>query len=160
VKPEVRWPLLIVGLLALQVALGAFFVWRAVSDPSFAVEEDYYEKAVQWDAHREQAARNRDLGWVLTETVVPPPAAGTDATLQVSIHDAEGGPVAGARVHVEAFHNVRAGRVLRADLEEIEPGRYAAPLPMRRPGLWEVRTAADRGGDHFTHVGRLHLGGR
>ena len=36
-------------------------VFVATSDPSYAVEEDYYQKAVNWEAEQAQQERNRQL---------------------------------------------------------------------------------------------------
>jgi len=157
VKPEVRWPLLIVGLLGLQVALGAFFVWKATSDPSFAVEEDYYNKAVNWEAAQAQKQTNQALGWVIEESFSPPKVLGADPTIEVNLSGPDGMPLTGARVQVEAFHNVRAGTILRAALEESAPGVYTTHLPMFRPGLWELRYTVDHGENRFTQVSRKHL---
>ena len=156
-KPEVRWPLFIVGLLALQILFGIFFVWRATSDPSFAVEEDYYRKAVNWEETQAQRSRNQALGWSVDERLVPPPVLGGKPTLEVTLTDAEGQPISGATVEVETFHNVRASAVLRAVLVEREPGVYAAEMAMTRPGLWEIRTTVDHAGERFTHATKSHL---
>ena len=40
-----------------SVSANLFLLVRATGDPSFAVESDYYAKAVAWDAHQAQAAR-------------------------------------------------------------------------------------------------------
>ncbi len=156
-KPEVRWPLFIIGLLVLQVAVGVFFVWKATSDPSFAVEEDYYNKAMNWEAAQAQAKNNQELGWVIAESFSPPQVLGADPTLEVSLTDAEGKPITGARLQVETFHNVRAGHILRATLDERDPGVYAAQLPMFRAGLWEIRYTVDLRDTRFTYVSKTHL---
>jgi nitrogen fixation protein FixH len=159
-KPEVRWPLFIISLLVLQVAVGVFFVWKATSDPSFAVEEDYYNKAVNWEAAQAQAQHNQELGWVIAETFLPPKILGADPTLEVRLTDVEGKPITGALLQVEAFHNVRAGHILRATLDERGPGVYAAQLPMFRSGLWELRYTVDHAETRFTHISKTHLEAR
>src|SRR5690606_17828420 len=55
-------PVLILGggLLGLGVMTAL-----AMDDPRFALERDYYRKAVEHDAQRAQEARNRELGWEL-----------------------------------------------------------------------------------------------
>lgn len=153
-KPEVRWPLFIVGLLAAQILLGVFFFWQATSDPSFAVEEDYYQKAVEWDSKMAQDRANTKLGWNAQVTVGP----GDPTTLAVILLDSHGEPISGVQVSIETFHNVRAGDILRAVLSETaSPGTYSADLPMTRPGIWEVRITAVRAGATFTHTARTYL---
>lgn len=158
-KPEIRWPLLVVGLLSAQVLLGLFFVWRASSDPSFAVEEDYYKKAMAWDKKMAQDRINSELGWQTEIAVEAASAAWESPTLTVSVIDHRGHPVESAKLTVETFHNTRAGDILRATLSETAPGLYRGKLDMRRPGLWEVRVRATRGTDVFTHRDRLFVAG-
>lgn len=156
-KPEVRWPLFIIGLLVLQVGLGIFFFLKATSDPSFAVEEDYYQKAVNWEVKQDQDRKNAELGWTLEHTVGTVDDDASTRTLQAKIQHADGSPVSGATLRVETFHNVRAADILRAELEESTPGQYEVQLPMLRPGLWEIRFTAELGSETFTHTARAHV---
>ena len=156
-KPEVRWPLFIVGLLVFQVGLGAFFFWKATSDPSFAVEEDYYQKAVNWEAKQAQDRTNAELGWTLDQSVGAINDDRTTRTLIAELHDADDSPITGAIIQVETFHNVRAGEILRAELKEAKPGQYSTQLPMLRPGLWEIRFTVESDSETFTHTARDHL---
>jgi nitrogen fixation protein FixH len=123
-------------------------------DPSFAVEEDYYQKAVDWDAHQEQARLNAELGWSLAVRLEPGEAG---ARVQVALASADGAPLDGATVVVEAFHNARASNVSRAELREVEPALYRGSIPARRPGLWELRLSARRSGQLYTEVVRREL---
>jgi len=146
-----RWPIIIVSALALHMAASAFFVYLATSNPSFAVEEDYYQKALDWDKRRAQDAVNRTLGWRLASELNDDPAS-SGAALQVLLSDSEGIPIDGAVVEVEAFPIARADQILRQRLHRAGEGRYAATLTMRRQGRWELRFVATRGADRFTHV--------
>ena len=47
------WPAMIVGLLLLAVGANVGLMIVASSDPSFAVEEDYYDKAVPTEKEAE-----------------------------------------------------------------------------------------------------------
>ena len=156
-SPQVRWPALIVGALVIHVVASLVTVVIATSDPSYAVEEDYYRKALAWDERRVQDRHNRELGWQLEVEVAPPPAAGSDPTLVVRLADGNSQPLDGARVAVAAFHNARADQILRAELAATGGGVYACPLAMRRSGVWELRFTIDRGGERFTRTVRRHL---
>lgn len=146
------WPWLLGGLMALVLGVNLGFVYVAVSDPSFAVEQDYYQKALDWDHKRDQDRINAELGWTVDFEVAPPAPDGSRRLL-ARLTDGRGAPVEGALVHVEAFHNARAGLVLEADLSPAADGSgYSAPLPLRRPGLWELRLEARLGGQRFTHT--------
>lgn len=150
--PHVLWPAVIAGALVLHVVATLVTVGIASSNPSYAVEEDYYKKAVSWDARRAQERHNAELGWRLDFQIVPTGSPSAQPTLAVRLSDAGGHPLDGAAVSVEAFHNARADQILRAELARDGDGRYSAPLAMRRSGVWELRFTVDRGGDLFTHT--------
>jgi nitrogen fixation protein FixH len=146
------WPFLLVGLLAAGVAANLYFLARAVGDPSFAVEPDYYAKALAWDAHQAQARENVELGWSVTLDVTPADLATGRARVVAKLTDRDGRSVPGAAVALTAFHNARAANVLTATLSETAEHDYAADVPIVRAGLWEFRVAATRGSETFTAV--------
>jgi nitrogen fixation protein FixH len=137
------WPVLLVGLLVLGVGANLVLLAVASGDPSFAVERDYYRKGVEWDRTLAQREVNARLGWTLACTV----RAGK---LEARLRDHAGAPVPDATVSVEAFHNARAEQIVTGVLTGTEDGVYRAPLPIVRPGLWELRFRAERGADVFT----------
>jgi len=146
------WPFLLGGLLAAGVAANLYFLARAVGDPSFAVEPDYYAKAIAWDAHQAQARVNVDLGWKLALTVAPADRGTGRARVVARLADRGGRAVPGLTVGLEAFHNARAADVLTATLAETEAHDYAADVAVVRPGIWEFRLVATRGAETFTAV--------
>jgi hypothetical protein len=147
------WPWVPGALLAGMLAgLGTLAV-IATNDPGFALERDYYRKAVGYDREIEQRRENARLGWRL-QAALSREAGGSGTSLLVSAEDAAG-PVAGARVTAEAFANAHAATVFDLTLVEIAPGRYRANLPAMRSGLWEFRLRLLRGGESFTEVVRL-----
>jgi nitrogen fixation protein FixH len=144
-KSARRWPLFVVGLLVAQAIGLAVMITIATSDPSVAVEPDYYEKAVAWDLTAASRAATEALGW--TATIDAGPLSGKDRELHLALVDRAGQGVTEARVHVEMFHQARSGDRLEADLVGMGAGGYVTRLPVTRPGLWEVRITARRGGD-------------
>lgn len=154
---ERRWPVGVVVLLVGHVLAMLWFISLAVSDPSVAVEEDYYAKALRWDETMAQQETNRRLGWQLAAHVTPPVVRGGDAVLEAVLSDAAGRPVTGAEVSVEAFAVARSGHILRSRLEEREQGRYQTHLLLRRSGRWELRFVVTRAEERFTAKRREHL---
>ncbi len=149
------WPTMIVAALLGNVVLGVVLVRLAGGDRHFAVESNYYQKAVNWDSTMAQAGRNTVLGWVMVPSLGPVRSDGGD-TLRVTLHTAAGEPVRDALVTLEAMPVAFAGEVARATLRATgEPGQYAAVGVIRRVGLWELRFAAVRGSDRFTDNLRL-----
>jgi hypothetical protein len=155
--PRLRWPVLIIAALAIHVVVSLATVVVATSNPSYAVEEDYYQKALAWDARQAQDRHNLELGWQLDFEVAPPLTAGSDPRLVVRLTDRSGQPLDGARVAVATFHNARAGQIVHAEPAAAGNGVYACPLPMRRSGRWELRFTVERGGEHFTHTATRHI---
>lgn len=142
------WP---VGLAALLVGgAGANIALLVITsrDPSFAVEPNYYAKALAWDETMAQETRNEALGWRLGLDVEPAGERGW-RTVAVRLTDRAGAPLEGAGVAIEALHNARARHVLTAALGP-RGAAYAAAMPLARPGLWEFRVRATRGQDVFT----------
>lgn len=149
-----KWaPVALLG--SLLSGLGTM-VFIASGDPSFAVEPEYYQKALDWDRERAQQADNERLGYRL-QVEIRRPSAGGARDLVLRFTDASGEPIRGASVEVSAFHNARAGEIIRGRLLEREPGLYVQQLPLRRLGLWELRVVAQRPGVRFTHVARVDV---
>jgi hypothetical protein len=156
-KPGSWWPPIIAGALAFHVISSLVVVYVATSDPSYAVEDDYYQKAVAWDEKRAQDRLNQDLGWVLEFSVTPPAKPGEQPTLELTLLGADDEKLSGAEVSVEAFHFARGDDVVRDVLTDAGDGIHRASLPMTRNGRWELRFTVDRGSDHFTHTEARHL---
>lgn len=143
------WPWALGTVLALTVAGNLWVLRIANADTSFAVEPDYYRKAVDWDSTMAQRGRNDALGWQLTVESMHLDGAGA-ASLTVGLRDRAGLPVDGAVVQVAATHNAEAERIVAGSLAEMTDGRYTGPLAAQRAGIWELRFSVERGGERFT----------
>ena len=149
------WPWVPAGLLTCMLAgLGTMAV-IATRDPGFALERDYYKKAVAYDSVIAQRAENARLGWS-AQTDVGPASLRDETLLVIRLRDRVG-PAVGARVSVEALRNASAGRVLEAELTARSAGEYEGRLPLGYGGLWEFRVTAERGSDRFTAVERTFV---
>ena len=139
-------PALLLGASLLGVGT---MVSIAVRDPSFALERNYYERAVHWDRQREQEETNARLGYGLTLAL----EQGRDGVeLDLSLADGARVPLSGAQVKVEAFANARAGERRFLTLVPTADGRYRASVGHARAGLWEFRFDVQAGGEHFTRT--------
>lgn len=149
-KPSLRWPLAIVGLIALHVAGMITVILISTRDRSFAVEPNHYQKALAWDAFSARARASEALGWkIVSRTDAALDRAGMRG-LALAIADRHGKPVTSARVAVLAFPHARGEERIRVDLVEGDVGHYRAHAAMARAGLWELRVVAERGGDSFS----------
>ncbi len=157
-KPGTLWPWIIGGALVLHVVVMLGVVFFAASDSSYAVEEDYYQKAIDWDQKRAQDRDNENLGWLLEFEVNPPQIPGDQPTVVVRLEDALGEPLADATVDLETFHNARSDDIIRVRVDASdEAGLYSVAPAMRHNGLWELRFTVTLGEDTFTFAETRHL---
>ncbi len=147
-----RWALFPVGLLGILVAVQAVLFSLARNDPSFAVESEYYQKAVGWDQELDQRALNTQLGWLTSVKLTLAPAT---ANLLVTLTDAESSPIVGAATKVTAFPNARASQIQQVSLHETGPGVYVGPVQLVHLGEWEIRVTAEQGGKIYTNALRV-----
>ena len=147
-----QWPWIVGGLMAVVVGANLILMYVATSDPSFAVEKDYYRKALDWDSKRAQDRRNAELGWSLELDVARTRSADGTIWVTARLIDDEGRPITDASIHLRTFHNARAAYILDGDFQSDGGGSYSVALPMRRPGLWEFRFEVTRAGHRFTHT--------
>lgn len=155
-KKGMGWPIGITMLLLATVASNIGVIMLVNDDPSFAIEPDYYRKAVSWDSTQAVARASDALRWTVQSTVV----SGSSGTqrLRVRITDAQGLGVDGADVRGELLYVARANDVQTVRLTAVdgaEFGTYESPVVMGNTGLWELRLAADRGDARFREIVRL-----
>lgn len=144
------WPLGLAAALAASAALNIGFAIVASRDASFAVEPDYYRKSLEWDRTMAQEAAGRALGW--TVEVAGEPAARRGLLHVVAqLRDRGGEGIDGCVVELEARHRARAGEPVSGTLAVLSGGRYAAELPLGRPGLWDLRVTVRRGEILYVH---------
>jgi hypothetical protein len=155
VTSEKVWPWIPVGLLGAMLTGLGVMASLAIDDSSFALERDYYAKAVAYDAEIAQRAQNARLGWSLSVDAAPA-QHGKTSRIEARLSDAAGA-LERARVKVEALRNASAGRVLEAELREVVPGQYETELPLERGGLWELRFTVTRETNRFTKNERLDV---
>lgn len=137
----------IVGLITASSLTGAaLLIYHAHSDPSFAVEEDYYDRAVHWDDAAAQERRNAELGWRVDADL---DRAGR---VRLSLADGDGDPIEGAAATVQMFHGGRAADRQVVAMEPVGEGVYEGVGAVDREGLWELRLVASRGDEKFTAV--------
>lgn len=130
----------------------------AVDDPHFALEPNYYDKAVRWDEARAAARRSSETG--LTIELAPLLESSGVAEIQLELRDRDDQLVPGALVEVEAFPNAYASRIERVTLREVAPGRYTGELRRAVHGLWELRVRATSGDARFQQVLRRDMAKR
>jgi nitrogen fixation protein FixH len=153
-KPGMAWPIGITTILATTIAANLWVMRIANNDPAFAIEPDYYRKAVQFDSTMADARRTLALGWGVS-AALGAIDDGAHATLTVTLRDSTAAPLRGAHVSAMARFNARANDSVSVVLRETSPGTYHGALLVAHAGEWEVRIDATRGAAHYTHVARV-----
>jgi nitrogen fixation protein FixH len=154
-KRGTAWPLAVTTILGLTVAANIWLIRVASSDPSFAIEENYYQRGVHWDDELAQRATNRALGWRVVATMTPDGTG--NGLLRVVLADSAVAPIEGASVVVKAAHVGRSAHPIDVSLASAAPGEYEARLPIERAGLWELRIDVHRGANRFTAIERVDV---
>lgn len=151
------WPLFIVGLILAQFSAAGALIWFAVTDPTFAVEPNYYQKALKWDDTARQLASNRALGWKPTLEFADHSQGGARST-RLQLTDAGENLIEAAQVSVETFFHAAAGHRVTTNLPwNAEQRAYVGTLPIDRGGVWEMRFNVVRGADRFTFIEDRYL---
>jgi nitrogen fixation protein FixH len=142
-------PALLLGSMLL--GLGAL-AYIAIDDPSFALEPNYYDKAVRWDRTQAEARESERIGLQLSLT--GPLSLNKDGgvELELRVSDRANTPLCAATVLLEAFPNAFASRVEHVTLREVSPGVYRGRLSRGTRGLWELRFDVRQGSQQFREV--------
>ncbi len=155
-SPGLLWPLFIVALLLMSVAMSVRAVVASRSDGGAEPVPDYYAQAAGYDAQARAQATSERLGW--RAEVVPGTVERSGLrALTLRLTDADGQPVA------DLAGEVLLGRPSRIDTLATVPfgaegsGHYRALVPMPQPGLWDVTVRARRGDARFSQTIRVEV---
>jgi len=143
------WPVFVVCILLVSVGVCGVTVYAAVSDPSFAVEPEYYEQASHWDDRARERTASDALGVTASVSVSMPRPPSGEREVRVSFFDAAGQAYAPDVVTALVFHHARRQEALELTLQRSDEGGYAAEIPGARAGVWQVRLRAVRAGEVF-----------
>ncbi len=149
-----HWPLLVVGLLTIPVVAGGYLAYKATHDPTFAIESDYYRKAVAWDSTMAQEQANGTLGWHTSATAK---SLGENVEISLRLQEKAGADVTNAKVKLVAFFLARSTDVQTSDAQRGADGLYHATLKLPHAGIHELRVHAERGTNVFTATHRLDI---
>ncbi|HVU04551.1 MAG TPA: FixH family protein [Polyangiaceae bacterium] len=154
-SPGTFWAAFPAVLLGGLVTIVMGMAYVAVSDPSFAVTDGYYARALSWDEQVAARTRSAALGWKGEVHATRMPEG--DVEVVVRLTDRAGKPVTGTHVDVTAFPVALSRYVSRGVLVESAPGEYRVRIPLRRDGWTEIDVDATRGGDRFTQTERRNV---
>ena len=154
-----KWPWIIVGLLAVHVAGMVTAAMIATHDRSFAVVDNYYEKAVHWDQSQAILRASREMGW----KVEIKPGDRVDPLgrrrVEFVVTDAQGRAIESSVLTAEYFHDAHASEVRKVTLspDGSDPSHFGAVLPMRYAGVWEYQISVTAGDKTYVEKKTLTL---
>jgi nitrogen fixation protein FixH len=135
-----KWPLAIGGLLIGNV-IATVVLSVVANEGGTQVIPAYYDRAAHYDDELTRASASRALGWHAEVAI----AAGA---IDVTVSDAAGRAVDGARVRVTGYQRAHAGEPVDVELARIGGGHYHAGVRERR-GWHDLTIVADRGDAHY-----------
>ena len=142
--PKNRWIVAILALLGGNVV--AMVILAVVAHVGHSeVIPNYYEQSTHYDDTQRAAEASRALGWSVKATLA-------DGALQVSVRDAAGAPLTGARVRASGYPRARAHERIDVSLTAGGEGSYRG-LADRTLGLHDLAITVERDGKTFAqHV--------
>jgi hypothetical protein len=155
-KSKTFWIAFVIALLSSSFVIYGTALFLSLSDPTFAVEPEYEEKAAHWDDQQRQMAVNQRLGWTVElDTTPADEPQHVDVTL--NLFDKYGKTINGATVDVVTFYNARAARRIHGMLDHIGDGEYGKRMKLSPSGLWEFRVTVTCGDDTYTETTRQSI---
>lgn len=145
-------PWLFVLGFALVVAVNGVMIWFAVGSFSGLYTSNPRDRGLRYNAVVAEQQSRDALGWRIDTNW----RADNDR-IEVSVFDAAGQPLTGARVFVEFVRPVEKRSPLGVAMAEIGSGRYASSVTLPARGNWELDIVIERGADHFAQTRRMFL---
>jgi FixH len=136
------WPCLIVSMLGANMAIVAITYFAAKSGEGAMVTPGYDERALRWDEHKVALDRSRELGWTCDVVVHAGGEAASPGSLELTLKDASGTPIAGRVLEVQCFHSGHPAAAASMMLTTDAAGRAASPLRTEHVGRYSVRIAS------------------
>lgn len=144
-RPEVAWPMAVIGLLLLSIGTMTTMVLATRSDGGAQVVQNYYQQAIAWDTQVAEKAASDALGWQATLALPT-----NEKALIITLVDREGQPVEEAvgtltitRPHIAS--PLSAGPWEATDT----PGVYRYAVALDGRGLWDFTLRVEKGEARF-----------
>lgn len=145
-------PLAFIGGFVLVIAVNGLMMWLAIASFSGLYSDHAREHGVTYNRIiAEQKARDA-LGWKVATSW-----QSDTQRLGISLADADGKPLAGARVSVELVRPAEKHAPIDADLADLGGGRFGARIDLPLRGNWDLDIAVEAKGRHFAVTKRVFL---
>jgi len=139
-----HWPVGLAVLFACSASGVLYTAFLGAGPGSRAIEPDYYERAVDWDAERARLDAADRLGWTIEPGIASRPDASGSRLVSVLLLDAQGEPILDALVEIVCFAHAHAHERITARLPGLGAGQYQTRIEgMGRAGHWELRVSVE-----------------
>lgn len=159
-RPDGWWyPYIFVGFMLVVFVVNGFMMTMAVTTFSGLETDNHYRKGQAYNANIDKVKAIQALGWTAV-TEFPAKITGDNlrgGPLTLTIEDAAGVPVTGARVRVAFVRPTHEGHDQKLPLIDKGNGRYGTDVALPLAGQWDLRILAERGDDRFQDIQRIHV---
>lgn len=132
------WPAMIIGMLAVNVAIVGVTMVAAHKGGGASVAPSYDERALHWDDYRRQVAQSNALGWSCFAQIDRPAPGAAAGTLRISLTTTSDQPVEATRLSVQFFHSGHPTERTTLELVTDTQGRATTQVPASRPGYYTL----------------------
>ena len=149
-----RWPVGIVGIIAVFFVADGLLIAPAFSAGNVGPEEQYYERALRHDDVSAAVRRAQLRGFRVAVRVGSAPLSEMPRPVDVTVTDGSGRPVSGLDGTLTAVRPSDVRLKNRAALVGVpnRPGQYRLLLRVPVPGLWVFELDARQGGESYRVV--------
>jgi nitrogen fixation protein FixH len=145
-------PWLFVAGFAVVIAVNATMICFAVGSFSGLYTPKPRDRGLHYNQIVAEQKSRDALGWRIDTAW-----RADGGRLEVSVVDAVGQPLAGARVTAELIRPVEKRQPLAVVLSETDPGRFASSVELPARGNWDLDIVVERGGDRYALTRRMFL---
>jgi len=143
-------PFYFVAFFLFLFAADGFMAYLAVSTHTGVIEENAYERGVDYNKTLAEKSMQKDSGWSSTILLTDGQSLGFD------LADRDGIKISGAKVTADIVRPASAGDDFTQDLFETEaPGHYATKISFPEKGVWEIRIRAEKDGTLYKKYKRV-----
>jgi len=145
-------PWLFVAGFALVVAVNATMIWFAVGSFSGLYTPKPRERGLHYnEVVAEQRTRDA-LGWR-----VDAKWQAESGQLEITVSDAAGQPLGGARVFAALVRPVEKRPPLPVSVAAVDPGRFAGRVDLPARGNWDLDIVVEHGSERYALTRRMFL---
>lgn len=148
-------PWIFVGAMAVVVIVNAVMITFAIRSWTGLVVEKPYERGVAYNRVLEAQHRQDALGWHVT--VKAGGEADGQGRIRLIATGPDGKPLEGLSLTAVLVRPIDLLPDVPVAFRVTGPGAYAAEARPSKPGQWDLKIEAERGGDRFHLVQRLVL---